>query len=429
MDTLTPVPPSVERLKYSIDAVTRDEIAGWALREDDGPVPVRLEINGRPMDVPVQRIAREDIANAYPAVPDAAQSGFRILLPSDRIEPAAYKAIVRVRLGEASVVFDLPSVAEAEASAIDFWRGRQSPFPPEVMALIEATSRRAWRSADGWGKDAAAEAAEVLLFLLKTGSRRAKGLFGYFTYLSRVAHAFRFTEKEFPRTTSSAGKDHAAVASSAEEHFLIAHHLMTLKAHELTGDFLEFGCFKGFSTSCLSFACQLLGTQMHVFDSFAGLPASGSSYYCSGDFAGSLGEVTRNVRNFGSPQNVNYHQGFFADTLPQFKTGMVSCIWLDVDLESSARDVMQILPRLDPRGCIFSHECWSDHFDEANSITAPRSHESVLPPVRDAFTADNRQPLGRYLVGRTGVIWDRARSVPPPTPDLLRLYQALLQQV
>src|SRR5207244_1856117 len=127
-----------------------------------------------------------------------------------------------------------------------------SPFPPQVMALIENASEIDWRGLERWSEDGVSRAVEVLLFLLKAGSRRAKGLFSYFSFLSRVAHAFHFAELHFPRTTSSSGKDHDAVASSAREHFLIAHHLMTLKAHGVEGDFLEFGCFKGFSTSCLS---------------------------------------------------------------------------------------------------------------------------------------------------------------------------------
>jgi hypothetical protein len=195
----------------------------------------------------------------------------------------------------------------------------------------------------------------------------------------------------------------AAVASTPQEHFIIAHHLYTLKGHGVAGDLVEFGCFKGFSTSCLSFACQLLGMRMQVFDSFEGLPPSDSSYYEAGDFAGSLAEVERNVGNFGAPDVVSYHKGFFADVL-HVDLGPVACIWMDVDLEVSARDAMQALGRLDPRSCLFSHECAPQSFDDDGRIKIVDSPDSVLPPIREAFIRENRQPLGRFLSGNTGVV-------------------------
>jgi hypothetical protein len=165
---------------------------------------------------------------------------------------------------------------------------------------------------------------------------------------------------------------------------------------------------------------------MHVFDSFEGLPASGSSYYTAGDFAGALEEVKNNVAAFGDREIVTFHKGFFAKVLPTLSLGPVSCVWMDVDLESSARDVMQILPQLDRRGCLFSHECWPEHFSESREVIAQQSHESVLPPVKQAFVNDGREPKGKFLAGRLGVVWDHSRSVPPPSSSLGPLYHALL---
>jgi O-methyltransferase len=418
-----------KRPQYHINRATRDEISGWCLGEG-APAAIELFINGRLTEVCIQRVVRHDVGQALPDVPHAAESGFRIILPTERLDSVTPISSVGVTIasggGAESVSFSLPSAINADSSAEDYWSMRQSPFPPQVMALIENASEIDWRALERWSEDAVSRAVEVLLFLFKVGSRRAKGLFSYFSFLSRVAHAFQFTEKHFPRMTSSSGKDHDAVASSAQEHFLIAHHLMTLKAHGVEGDFLEFGCFKGFSTSCLSFACLLLNIRMHVFDSFEGLPASDSNYYSTGDFAGSSDEVFENVENFGSPQVVTWHRGFFADVVPKIDIRSVASLWLDVDLESSSRDVMRILPRLHPKGCVFSHECWPEHFDKNGNITAQRGPDFVLTPIMEAFTADNRRPTGRYLLGRTGTIWDDTRSIPPPAPAMLRLYDAIL---
>ncbi|MFL6527214.1 MAG: class I SAM-dependent methyltransferase [Chthoniobacterales bacterium] len=413
-----------ESLKYSIDYATRDAISGWAL-DEKGPVNVSVVINGERAPLTVQRIMRDDVANAFPSTPDATQSGFRILLPVERLAQSPV-AEVGLSIGKESVRLELPSASMTNDAAVEFWRGKQSPFPPEVMALVESTSAIGWRQQSADSEELIGEAVEVLLFLLRVGSRRAHTLFRYFTFLSRVAHAFRFNERHFPRTASSSDKGQDGVASTPEEHFLIAHHLFTLKAHGLAGDLLEFGCFKGFSTACLSFASHLLGVRMHVFDSFEGLPVSGSSYYTAGDFAGALEEVANNIAAFGHREVVTFHKGFFADVLPTMSLGSVSCIWMDVDLESSARDLMQVLPLLDRGGCVFSHECWPEHFSESQEVIAPPSHESVLPPVKEAFLNDARQPHGRYLGGRLGVVWDGLRSVPPPSSSLLRLYQVML---
>ena len=150
-------------------------------------------------------------------------------------------------------------------------------------------------------------------------------------------------ERYFPRENDLASlddKDRSGVQNSALEVFAIAADLVTLHAHHVEGPFLEFGCFKGFSTAILSDACHQLGIVMHVFDSFSGLPPSDSSYYHEGEFAGSLPEVRCNVVAYGRPQPIVFHEGFFADTLSGFTEPHVMCLWMDVDLESSSADVM-----------------------------------------------------------------------------------------
>lgn len=420
----SPVTVPRDSIDYCVDSATRDAISGWAI-DQNGPAIISVKINGKRASFPIQQIIRDDVRQAFPTVPNAARSGFRVLLPFERLDPAA-RATVDLSVGKRSVQLELPSIVTADDDAVEFWRRKQSPFPPHVMALVEDTSTNDWRNSQIGSENSIGEALEVLLFLLRVGSRRAHELFAYFAFLSRIAHAFRFNEKHFPRTASSTDKGQDGVASTAEEHFLIAHHLFNLTAHGVIGDFLEFGCYKGFSTACLSFACLLLGIRMHVFDSFEGLPPSGSSYYAAGDYAGALEEVKKNVGAFGARSVVTFHKGFFADVLPTLSLGPVSCVWMDVDLESSALDVMHVLPQLDGRGCVFSHECWPDHFSESQEVIAQQSHESVLPPVKQAFVNDSRAPKGKFLAGRLGVIWDCSQSVPPPSALLLKLYAALV---
>jgi len=426
---IAPKEESKSLFRYHIDSATRDDIRGWAFGEE-APAALELFVNEKSADVYVQPVFRADLRQALPDVPHSDQSGFRVILPRERLDPLKPTSSVRLNIRskrrEESVSFTLPSAIDADPSGEEYWRARSSPFPPQIMALIESASAHDWRGLARWSQDSIAEATEVLLFLLRVGSRRAEGLFSYFSFLARIAYAFDFTEKNFPRTTSSRGKDNDAVASSVQEHFLTAHHLLTLKTHGVEGAFLEFGCFKGFSTSCLSFACLLLNIRMHVLDSFQGLPASDSSVYQAGQFAGSLQEVRKNVKTFGCPQVLTLHPGFFAEVVPKVDLGPIACIWMDVDLESSARDAMRILPQLHSKGCVFSHEAWPEHFDEKGSILSARGPDMVLPPIAEAFTADNRRPRGRYLVGHIGAIWDEAQSIHPPGPAMLRLYDAML---
>jgi hypothetical protein len=415
-----------------IDYVTRDEIRGWAL-DENGPAAISVSIDGKPVEAIIERTARPDVRQAYPDWRDSGESGFRLFLPPARLSTRGPMANVRVeaRSGQdvRAMVATVPSQIGPDQAAdggLAHWKLRPSPFPPAVMAHIACSSGARWSDLKVWTADAIEEAVEVLLFLFRHGSRRGDGLFAYFSFLSRAARAFDFIAGNFPRITDLKDKSSEGIASDPREHFSMAHHLYTLRSLGVRGDFLEFGCFKGFSTSCLSFACQLLSMRMRVFDSFQGLPPSHSTYYRAGDFAASLEEVTRNVQNFGSIHAVTFHKGYFAEVLPRVKLGPAAAIWLDVDLEASASDAMVVLPRLDAGGCVFCHECLPEHFDKEGNMPAAQNPDSVLAPIAKAFIAGGRDPRGRHLVAYTAAIWDARRSVPPPGPAIVRLFDALL---
>jgi O-methyltransferase len=405
-------------MEFFIDSHTRDGITGWAFGKA-GLAEIDVSVNGVPLDVTLIRKERTDVGQAYPQYPHSSQSGFTVQLPASRLDARAPRSDVRVRMtsGKDSreVSFSLPSATSVATSSLSHWTEKPSPFPPGVMAAIETASDRSWDTIATWTDASIGEAVDVLLFLLKTGSCQGSELFPYLSYLNRITHAFDFTARNFRYASGSGGKDAAARQSDPQEHFFIAHHLYTLKSRGVPGDLVEFGCFKGFSTSCLSFACQLLGMRMQVFDSFEGLPPSDSTYYEAGDFAGSLVEVERNVRNFGAPEVVTYHKGFFADSLPHVDLGRVACMWMDVDLKVSAHDAMQALGALDRRSCVFSHECNPQCFNYDSGIKSVADDPNyVLTEVGEAFIRDNRQPLGRFLAGNTGVVWDSTRSYRHP---------------
>lgn len=143
---------------------------------------------------------------------------------------------------------------------------------------------------------------------------------------------------------------------------------------------------------------------MHVFDSFEGLPPAPNSGYESGQYAGSLDEVRDHVGRFGALDAVIFHKGFFADSLRDFTPPPLMCLWMDVDLESSARDLVPAIDRLDLRGTLFSHECAATMFQNGEIITNPSLDNPVSPVL--ARSEDLGRPLtGRYVAGYTGAFW------------------------
>jgi O-methyltransferase len=123
-----------------------------------------------------------------------------------------------------------------------------------------------------------------------------------------------------------------------EEIISTIHHLYVLNSYGVPGAFAEFGSFKGYSASMLSWACASLGIEMHIFDSFEGLPPSASAFYRAGDFAGSLEEVRHNIELFGAVENVVFHKGYFHDSLRNCAMPRLISLWMDVDLQNSSRD-------------------------------------------------------------------------------------------
>jgi hypothetical protein len=278
------------------------------------------------------------------------------------------------------------------------------------------------------------EAVDDLSFLFHRASRQTRALFGYAAFVSETWQRIEFNARHFPQRNPTAGpdtsvarKDRKGVGTSPIEHFVIAHHLATLRSHGVPGNFCEFGCFKGFSTACLSDACFRLGLTMDVFDSFEGLPASKSDYYEKGDFAGSIDEVTRNVDEFGKLAAVRFHPGFFVDSLPTYLEPEIACLWMDVDLAVSAEDAMTVLPRLSPLGCVFSDECPEHRFD-ADGPVLKRGPDEVVPPIVEAFARAGRRLRGEYVAGNSGVFYDPDTAVPIlRAAPLLRLRDLLMR--
>jgi O-methyltransferase len=165
-----------------------------------------------------------------------------------------------------------------------------------------------------------------------------------------------------------------------------AHLAMAVKLLEIPPDVegavVECGCYLGGSTANLSLACDVVGRELIVYDSFEGLPPpTANDKYAKDEATGflraELDVVTENVRRFGAVERCSFRKGWFSDTLPEH-TEPVVLAFLDVDYQASLDDCIRNLwPHLTDRGYVFideyvltdycalfwSERYWKTHFD------------------------------------------------------------------
>lgn len=132
------------------------------------------------------------------------------------------------------------------------------------------------------------------------------------------------------------------------------------------GVIVEAGSFKGGSAAKLSILAKMLGKELHIFDSFEGIPENEEDHRTSlfgmevafpqGDYAGTLDEVRSAIDRYGELSVCTFHQGLFAETMPSFDKP-VSVAYVDVDLAGSTRDcVKHLYPLLEPGGALLSQD-------------------------------------------------------------------------
>lgn len=105
------------------------------------------------------------------------------------------------------------------------------------------------------------------------------------------------------------------------------------------GAFLEIGVYQGGSAYALSQIAQYQGRQLHLFDTFSGMPEKSEiDQHQIGDFADtSLEQVQRII-----PQAF-FHVGVFPDTLP-INLGRIAFAHVDCDQYESIKAACILLP-------------------------------------------------------------------------------------
>jgi O-methyltransferase len=398
-----------------IDRCNVDAVMGW-VTHSSGIREIRVYGNGKLVGKSVWGLARPDVSIAEGDIPYGAKSGFAFAFPDGTFTDSQPQATIDVEFEAADGTVDrdtrliLALRVDSPTMPCRVADAQLSPFPCNVLSVLRRARPERYSEQGLWSNALVCSAIDDLVAMLQQRAP-VKPVIHYALYLKSMANAFYFITEHFDRInrlSTPTLKDNCAVATSPEEMLCIANHLYLLRSYGLAGNLVECGCFKGFSSCCLSQACAALNIHMDVFDSFAGLPPSDSIGYEEGEFCGSIDEVEDNLRTFGRPEVVSLHKGFFSKTLPTYHDRVLT-IWMDVDLASSASDVMQLLPKLPHASCVFTHECPPQSFVDGRPV---RDGTEVLPPIVDAFAADGRQIWGKSVTGALGLLLEPTRGLP-----------------
>jgi O-methyltransferase len=175
-----------------------------------------------------------------------------------------------------------------------------------------------------------------------------------------------------------------------------------LVRQKVPGAFVECGVWLGGSTGVMGLALKSMqdNRQLHLFDSFEGLPEPGpndgerAKDYSGGRAEGRLSTISRceatleQVRKFLFDRlrldsgDVQFHVGWFQQTVPAMATqlGQLAMLRLDGDWYESTRICLEYLyPKLSRGGVLIldDYYCWegcrkaTDEYRQANGIVAP----------------------------------------------------------
>jgi O-methyltransferase len=169
------------------------------------------------------------------------------------------------------------------------------------------------------------------------------------------------------------------------------------QALRLDGDVVECGVFRGGTAllEAVTIAKQVGSRPLHLFDSFAGMPAMTDGVDCfnPGDFAAtSAGSVASRLAPYPF---VRFHVGFLPGTFPGAGVGRVAWAHVDVDLYRSVRDCIEFLyPRLVPGGFLV--------FDDYGFPSCPGARRAVDEAFATRPEVPICLPTGQCLVVKLG---------------------------
>ena len=204
------------------------------------------------------------------------------------------------------------------------------------------------------------------------------------------------TDGPFDETRRNTGRDWPARAHTMIGRERLSH-LRRLTERVLRegipGDFIETGVWRG--GACIMMravlhAYDIIDRVVHVADSFQGLPPpdpnnfpldAESKFHTFKALAVSRSEVEETFKRYGLLDGqVQFHEGWFKDTLPRLGNTKFSLIRLDGDMyESTWTALEELYPRLSPGGIVTIDDYSAislcqravDEYRSRHGITAP----------------------------------------------------------
>src|SRR6516165_3524698 len=392
---------------FNIDEYNADHILGWITGEERS---ISIAVNGSVVGTATIGFPRPDVAKEYPDAPNAELSGFRYIFRNG-LRPGRNN--INICATSDGVKIDWKNEIVGNVSAASFGT---TPFPPGLSPLLVELLGEAFLTMNFLDDNVERQAVEAIVFAIHRGSRNNRALWKYVSYITRLWYQFAAIQRQFPvfnvlsrfiddvKYAPYNPVDVYCIQTHPFSLINLASHLYVLKNHNLRGRVFEFGCFKGYSTCCLSLTCRELGLQLATFDSFEGLPGAGG-------YKGELEEVKRNVETYGAPDVVKFYPGFFSESLKNFHREPVFSIFMDVDFEVSATDVAKVIPWIAREGAVFSDETYPENF-LAGKVAMEKSEIAVLPPILDAFATLGRDARGRHLHENVGALWEADKGIP-----------------
>ena len=108
-----------------------------------------------------------------------------------------------------------------------------------------------------------------------------------------------------------------------------------------SGIFVELGVFRGGTARTLANVAEEQGREIHLFDTFTGIPFKGPrDVHCQGDFSATSEKEVREL----IPTAI-FHVGIFPTTMPD-KLGHIAFCHIDADQEQSYRDAIRLFSPL-----------------------------------------------------------------------------------
>lgn len=158
---------------------------------------------------------------------------------------------------------------------------------------------------------------------------------------------------------------------------------------------LEFGTAQGYATAKLLYATRYLGLEdrvtVHGFDSFEGLPTASEpedrglsgNDWIPGSYRASY-ETLRQYCEREDYRNCRLHAGYFEDTLTdallaELREVQPILVWVDCDLYTSSRTVMERLMPVLPTGCVVYFDDVEFNYGSRFTGQARLIHETSYP--------------------------------------------------